>query len=559
MSAPPLPLILTAVLCACTAPLMAQSGYLSPGGLWVPVPPENPVTSEKAVLGKILFWEEQLSADSSVACGTCHRPAAGGGDPRSQSLSDPTIYHPGYDGVFGTDDDGIGSKGVVRCDPDGYFTDDGTFFPGTQVTRRKAPSFIGAVWSDEQFWDGRASQTFRDPVTNQVLIPSGGGLESQALAPLTSPEEMACEMRPQSEIVTRLQGSDPLKLATNLPPDVQSALNANPTYADLFQAAFGSPGITLARVAMAIATYERTLIPDQTPFDVWQNGNGSALTAGQIAGLTLFETTASCNVCHQPPEFTDGDFHNVGVRPPIEDEGRKEVTGLYQDRGKFKTPTLRNVGIRAPFFHNGAKATLSEVLLFYNGGGDFSENLDPVIQPLNLSHTERVQIIDFIANALLDPRVQQGLPPFDRPTLRSEQPPNPVTFGTGVAGTRGHTPTLVAPSPPYLGSELFHFGMARGLGGAQAVAGFNLVPAFGQNIWSVPVYVALSPQPVLISRTLSGPQGLGGAGYDSFRFPIPDDPALANVTVFAQWVVFDPGTATGLSSTSALQFTFQDL
>ena len=108
------------------------------------------------------------------------------------------------------------------------------------------------------------------------------------------------------------------------------------------------------------------------------------------------------------------------MRPPAEDLGRQIVTDNPGDRGRFKVPSLRNVGLRAPYFHNGGKATLTDVVNFYNVGGEFFDNQDPAINPLGLSPQQIAQIVDFLQNGLTDPRVAQGLPPFDRPTLHSE-------------------------------------------------------------------------------------------------------------------------------------------
>src|SRR5918994_3697577 len=113
----------------------------------VPVPVENPITEPKRVLGKILFWDEQLSSDGSVACGTCHRPSAGGGDPRAGR-------HPGID--KGTIDDVMGSPGIAALDRNGRAQPSTLFGTGPQVTPRLSPPNFTALWADELFWDGRA-------------------------------------------------------------------------------------------------------------------------------------------------------------------------------------------------------------------------------------------------------------------------------------------------------------------------------------------------------------------------------------------------------------------
>jgi hypothetical protein len=119
-------------------------------------PAENPITEPKRVLGKILFWDEQLSADDSVACGTCHRPAYGGADPRAGR-------YPGVD--KGTIDDVRGSPGIVSLDSAGRRVAHPVFGAEPQVTARVAPSYFGALWADELFWDGRAGSVLEDPLT----------------------------------------------------------------------------------------------------------------------------------------------------------------------------------------------------------------------------------------------------------------------------------------------------------------------------------------------------------------------------------------------------------
>lgn len=382
----------------------------------MPAPPENPLTDEKALLGKFLFWEEQVSSDNAVACGTCHLPFAGGSDPRSTSVFSA---HPGADGMFGTVDDVAGSVGVVRQDCDGNEIPGGPFHPERQVTGRRTPTFIGAGYSDETFWDGRAGSEFVDPADGTtVLIASGGALENQAVGPIFSDIEMACVDREWADVQAKLETVVPMALATALPGDMESALMTMPDYPALFANAFGDPAITEARFAFAVASYERTLVPDQTPLDEFLDGDLGALTGNQQAGLDLF--IEHCTVCHAGDELSDHSFRNIGVRPWEEDDGRMTVTGDFADRGKFKTPPLRNVALKAPFFHNGGKATLDDVLIFYNVGGDFTEdnNLDSDMVALDLTNGELAQIKDFIEIGLTDPRVVDELFPFSRPQLQ---------------------------------------------------------------------------------------------------------------------------------------------
>lgn len=166
-----------------------------PGGTFPPLEPplespENPVTAAKAYLGKTLFWDEQLSSTQTVACGTCHRPAMGGSDPRTD-VNDNSSRNPGPDNTFGTADDIFGSPGVIENNPDGTYSLNAIFGFREQVTGRKSPSYLNAAYSPEGiFWDGRASNEFRDPITNEVLIPVLGSLESQSVGPPVSTAEM---------------------------------------------------------------------------------------------------------------------------------------------------------------------------------------------------------------------------------------------------------------------------------------------------------------------------------------------------------------------------------
>ena len=396
-------------------PLHGQPGgpgdILDPLGP-MPAPAENPLTDEKALLGKFLFWEEQLSHDNSVSCGSCHAPEVGGSDAR---FADPRSVHPGFDGLFGTPDDISGSIGVVLQDCSGSLLDDGTFYPQRQVTSRRSQSMIGAGYHPTLFWDGRAGPEFTDPETSQVLIAVGGALEAQAVGPIVSMVEMGCDSLGWDSVRQKLIAATPMALATDLPDDMVDALLLFEDYPALFENAFGDSDINAARIAFAIASYERILIPDRTPFDIFNEGNADALTMNQQQGMLLF--IDNCLPCHSTPALGDGLFRNIGVRPIFEDEGHFVVTGDPDDMGHFKTPSLRNVGLRAPYFHNGGKADLDEVLAFYNGGGDFEPN-DPLMEPMGLTNSDLALIKDFLLNGLTDSRAEFGLPPFDHPTMQ---------------------------------------------------------------------------------------------------------------------------------------------
>ncbi|MEC9477368.1 MAG: cytochrome c peroxidase [Planctomycetota bacterium] len=384
----------------------------------VPQTPENPITAEKALLGKFLFWDSQLSSNSAIACGSCHEPAAGGSDPRTLS---ELSRHPGADGAFGTDDDILGSLGVQRQDCFGELISDNFFQWERQVTSRKSPSVIGSMFDPRLFWDGRVGPVFENPETGQVSIPgnspspAAGALEAQAIGPIISSIEMGCETRTWDDVRARLMAAIPLQYTTDLPQEMADALIQFPNYESLFQMAFGTPDITGERIAFAIATYERTLLPDQTPLDAFIAGDSSALTQAQINGMNVFLN--NCLPCHGGPFLSNGNFHDIGVRPENEDVGRFEVTGNPNDIGRFKTPPLRNVELRAPYFHNGGKMTLEEVVEFYNDGGDFQNpEQGPQTPPLNLPPGARNDLVEFM-HALTDERVRNGLAPFDHPQL----------------------------------------------------------------------------------------------------------------------------------------------
>jgi len=182
--------------------------------------------------------------------------------------------------------------------------------------------------------------------------------------------------------------------------------------------AFGDSRITPKRIAFAIASYERTLVPNQTPYDRYIAGDRKAMTANQIRGWRAFRQSA-CAVCHVPPFFTDHTFRNIGVRPIAEDIGRAEVTRRRDDRGKFKVPSLRNVGLKRRFMHNGRFASLREVLDHYSGRGSrFTKDIDPLVARRISMGGDRRAVIDFLANALTDPRAAREAPPFDHPTLQ---------------------------------------------------------------------------------------------------------------------------------------------
>jgi len=237
---------------------------------------------------------------------------------------------------------------------------------------RNSPTVINRVFSAEQFWDGRAKD-----------------LEEQAHGPLVNPVEMA--MGSHTDVVARIK--------------------AIPGYAPLFKKAFGDDKIDMPRIAKAIAAYERTVVSGDSPYDRYQAGDKDALSASAVRGLDLFNGKANCKACHTGFNFTDETFQNIGVGmdKPKPDLGRHDVTKKEEDKGKFKTPTLRNIAETPPYMHDGSDATLIEVVEFYNKGGIPNPNLSKEIKPLNLTVQEKRDLVAFLES--LNGTVNNAAPP----------------------------------------------------------------------------------------------------------------------------------------------------
>ena len=281
------------------------------------VPSNNPISTEKVALGKRLFFDKNLSRNRSISCATCHDPA--------QGFSNGKMFAQGVSG---------------------------------RSSARNVPSIVNRLFGRTQFWDGRAET-----------------LESQGLAPLLNPDEMAMD---ENSLLERLQ--------------------SDRVYQKLFKEAFNAEP-TLDRMLQAIASFERTLLSGTTPFDRYEwNGEKMALSNRAIRGLKLFRGKARCSTCHIGTNFTDEKYHNLGIGNGAEqiDPGRAAVTKNSEDFGKFKTPTLRNVTLTAPYMHDGSLASLEEVIVFYNQGGLPNANLDKEIKPLQLTEREKADIIEFL-------------------------------------------------------------------------------------------------------------------------------------------------------------------
>jgi hypothetical protein len=271
------------------------------------------------------------------------------------------------------------------------------------------------------------------------------------------------------------------------------------------------------------------------------------MTPGQIAGWNTFRSNgARCDQCHTPPTFTNHTFRNIGLRPINEDNGRQAVTGNFGDRGRFKVPSLRNVGLKATFMHNGGVVgadldNLRDVIDFYeeeNGHNQFNENIDPLIQGINVPGNAEPALADFVTNALTDPRVAAETFPFDRPTLRSELPSaSPEIVGRATPGQGLFEPTVIAATPSYVGNTDFKLGVHSARGGALAFVQVSPTPFVGRAVldWRGPVLL----------------EGNGpGAGYGTWKWQIPDDPVLIGAQAYMQWVIIDGDAPMGPTARS---------
>ncbi len=503
-------------------------------------PPQNQPDADRQMLGKILFWDEQLSSDNTVSCGTCHIPSAGGADPREG-------VNPAYDGIFDSEDDVAGSPGVILTDENGEYLRSVLFELLPQTTPRRSMSNLFAMFAGNLFWDGRAEGDYVDPVTGEILAQSSAGLEIQSLAPVMSDVEMAHRGEDWTEVLTRLAQARPLALASEIPQEMADAIAAHPTYPELFEQAFGDPEITAGRIGFAIANYERSLVPDQTPWDLWNAGDDSAMSAQDVQGYDIFRASACVN-CHVPPMFTTHAFTINGVRPIIEDEGRGGVTGSPPERGAFRMTTLRNLGNRDRFMHTGGLGRMEDVFDFYahrNGRVPFPQNLDNRLRnPIEFTPGDQAKIKHFILNALTDPRVINEEYPFDRPKLYTEsQDPNPGVLDGGTPGAGGYTPQIIAVTPPVIGNTGFKIGLDFALGGAQAWVAVSQ---------SAPTGGVVAPDELLGPIELHGMSA--GEGYATMFYSI-DDPAMDGQTFYMQWVIADPAAADGLARSQPVRVT----
>lgn len=282
----------------------------------------------------------------------------------------------------------LSSDSSVSCaschDPKKAFGDGAAVATGIagQKGNRSAPTVINRVYSGLQFWDGRA--------------PS---LEEQAKGPIANPIEMTSHKDPTA--------------AHNACVD---RLRKVPGYVQRFKEAFGTAEFTIDHIAQAIATFERTVLSGNAPFDRYRAGDQSALSAEQVRGLEVFFKKSACDACHIGFNFTDGSFANIGIGmdKPNPDLGRFRISGKEEDKGAFKTPTLREVANTAPYMHDGSFKTLEEVVEHYNKGGIKNPHLHQRMKPLNLTEQDKKDLIAFL-KALSGEGWQHVQPPKELP------------------------------------------------------------------------------------------------------------------------------------------------
>jgi cytochrome c peroxidase len=272
----------------------------------------------------------------------------------------------------------LSADGAVSCaschEPKFAFTDGAAVSTGIKGQKggRSAPTIINHAYSLAQFWDGRAAT-----------------LELQAVGPMANSIEMG-----------------------NTHEGVVKTLKAIPGYRVLFARAFGTEDFTIDQAAKAIATFERTILSGNAPYDRYKAGNKSAMTLQQIHGMSVFLDKAKCDQCHEGVNFTSNMYANLGVGTdkPQPDEGRYLVTKDPKDWGAFKTPTLREIEHTAPYMHDGSLKTLEEVVDFYDKGGIANTNKDDRIKKLNLTDTDKKDLVAFL-KALSGEGWQQIKPP----------------------------------------------------------------------------------------------------------------------------------------------------
>lgn len=368
----------------------------------VPIPKDNPQTPEKVALGEKLFSDKRFSSTGEVSCATCH-------DPRKAFTDSPLTTSEGVNKLTGT---------------------------------RNGPTVVNSAYYQLFFWDGRSPD-----------------LEDQARHPMVNPVEMG------------LPNHDP----------VLKIVRTDPEYVAAFRRVFDKApeDVTMKEVQQAIASFERTVVSGDSPFDRWRFGKDENAISDQAKrGFDVFMNKGRCVSCHTIEHdhalFTDNRFHNIGVginriqnevsefapafleakatganvdktvlaSPKASELGRFAVTETLDEIGAFKTATLRNVAVTAPFMHDGSLATLRDVIEHYNNGG-VTRREDPAndflsggVRPLNLTEREITDLVAFL-ETLTSPQFAA-----QRQASASPQARNVKTIGDEAARARASAATI---------------------------------------------------------------------------------------------------------------------
>lgn len=238
---------------------------------------------------------------------------------------------------------------------------------GGKPLGRHAPTALNQAWSKNLFWDGRAPT-----------------LEAQAKGPIEAPVEMDLPMGTAVKRLKEVNG-----------------------YVAAFTKAFPKEGLTEDTIAKAIATFERTIVTGDTPFDRWVRGDAKAMSPEAKRGFALFTGKANCAACHSGWNFTDDKFHDIGL--PTTDKGRMGITNLAADQHAFKTPGLREIAARAPYMHHGQVATLEAAIAHYITGGEKRPSLAKEMKPLALSAQDEQDLAAFL-RSLSSPQTALPMP-----------------------------------------------------------------------------------------------------------------------------------------------------
>ncbi len=341
----------------------------------VPIPADNPMTPEKVALGKQLYWDNRLSGDTSMPCVSCHMPNLGWGD------------------------GGQISRG----------------YPGTRHWRN-SQTILNSAYYNKIFWEGGTTSLEAQAPSAAEGAVAGNG------------DRAMMEIR----------------------------LRHAPDYVKAFKQVFGAPWPRMNDAYRAIAAFERTIVSDaaKVPFDRYANGDKTALSEAQQRGLALYNGKAGCIQCHngalasnqrlyalgvpEIPEYASDNLLQITHRWEVYQKGVSEATyrntgsdeGYYyvtknpQDKGKFRTPSLRELKYTAPYMHNGAFKTLAEVVAFYNAGGGDTPNKTALLKPLGLSAAEQQDLLAFLAALSMDePLLMDApeLPPYAPLAMHSQE------------------------------------------------------------------------------------------------------------------------------------------